>query len=225
VVSAATAIGSARRAPTLLVDLDGDQPALLGLEVEGPGVADWLAATDPPPDALGRCEVVVGGALSLLPWGVPGDPSPEPSRWEVLARWLRADERRVVIDLGRLGHPRSGSDRGRRRMAELADHTDLVLRSCYLAVMAAFDGPPSDGMVVVREPGRSLTDRDLVDALHCPVDATVPWDPAVSRAVDAGLLLRRLPRPLRPLARLASAGSPVEVRPAAISAAGSSGSR
>jgi hypothetical protein len=51
-------------------------------------------------------------------------------------------------------------------------------------------------VVVVEEPGRALVSRDVADVLAAPVMATVPLDPAVARAVDAGVLARRLPRVL-----------------------------
>ena len=46
------------------------------------------------------------------------------------------------------------------------------------------------------EPGRSLTRHDVAAALGAPVVAVVEIDPAVARAVDAGLLASRLPRGL-----------------------------
>jgi hypothetical protein len=55
---------------------------------------------------------------------------------------------------------------------------------------------PSE-VVVVREPGRSLSRHDIESALGAPVRAEIEADPAVARAVDAGLLMaRRLPRSL-----------------------------
>jgi hypothetical protein len=48
----------------------------------------------------------------------------------------------------------------------------------------------------VREPGRALTRRDVEEVLGVPVRAEVDVDPAVARAVDAGLLASRLPRAL-----------------------------
>jgi hypothetical protein len=57
------------------------------------------------------------------------------------------------------------------------------------------------GIVLVTEPGRALGARDVERAIGAPVVAEVPYDPAVARAVDAGLLATRLPgsiaRPLR----------------------------
>jgi hypothetical protein len=52
------------------------------------------------------------------------------------------------------------------------------------------------GIVLVDEPGRALTSTDVEHALGVPVVADVRLDPAVARAVDAGLLIARLPRSL-----------------------------
>jgi hypothetical protein len=50
--------------------------------------------------------------------------------------------------------------------------------------------------VLVTEPGRALGVADVEGTLHVPVRAEVAVDPSVARAVDAGLLASRLPRPL-----------------------------
>jgi len=52
------------------------------------------------------------------------------------------------------------------------------------------------GVVLVREPGRALGRHDVEDALQVPVRAEIDVEPAVARAVDAGLLATRLPRSL-----------------------------
>ena len=80
----------------------------------------------------------------------------------------------------------------------------LVTNCCYLALRAAHRaGGPFDGIVVVTEPGRSLDAGDVGEALGRPVVAVVPVDPAVVRAVDAGVFGARAPRSLlRPLDRL-----------------------
>jgi hypothetical protein len=93
----------------------------------------------------------------------------------------------VIIDAGTGDPP-----------AELLDHADrvlLVTRPCYLALRRAVGSPTRPtGIVLVGEPGRALTQRDVEHALGVPVDATVSIDPAIARAVDAGLLASRLPR-------------------------------
>ena len=48
-------------------------------------------------------------------------------------------------------------------------------------------------MPYVAEPGRALGRRDVESVIGVPVVAEIPLDPAVARAVDAGLLSCRLP--------------------------------
>ena len=61
------------------------------------------------------------------------------------------------------------------------------------------------GVVLIEEPGRALTHADVERSVRAPIVATVGWDTRVARAVDAGLLATRLPRPLhRALARVAA---------------------
>ena len=182
---------SARERPTLLVDLAGDQPAILGIEADGSGLAAWYEAESPPPDALWRLEVEVKQNLSLLPLGTRravGSPLAVPS----LALMLAEDRRSVVVDVGR-------DSISAVALLGAATRTVLVTRACYLAVKAAGFGPRADEVLLVKEPGRALGRNDVSVALGCQVHAvTVPWDPAVAQAVDAGLIAsNRVPRSLR----------------------------
>jgi hypothetical protein len=60
-------------------------------------------------------------------------------------------------------------------------------------------------VVLIAEPGRALTKRDIENSLSAPIEATVSLDPAIARAVDSGLLTTRLPRVLfRELRRVAA---------------------
>ncbi len=65
----------------------------------------------------------------------------------------------------------------------------LVTRACYLSLRRLVAGPvrPS-GVVLVTEAGRALGRADVEDVVGVPVVAEVPIEPAVARAVDAGLL-------------------------------------
>ena len=72
VVAAALALRHAHAGhPTVLVDLAGDQPDLLGVAPSSSlGIGDWAAGGDEVPvEALTALEVEVGGGLSLLPRG------------------------------------------------------------------------------------------------------------------------------------------------------------
>ena len=204
VVSAALALVlSASSGPTLLADLAGDVPAALGLPgPDGPGLADWLTAgPDVPDDALARLEVEVGPRLRLLPWGAADadNGAAGPGRASALAAALAADRRSVVADCGRaVAGPGLV-------LAAGASLSLLVLRPCYLALRRAEAAPirPS-GVILVNEEGRSLTRRDVEEVLGVPVRAEIPYEPAVARAVDAGLLTSRVPRNLERLLRRAA---------------------
>jgi hypothetical protein len=105
----------------------------------------------------------------------------------------RAGDATVVVDCGvpRVGTPAWAVAAG-------AGRSLLVLRPCYLALRRAAETPlrPSSVVLVV-EPGRALGRSDVEAVLGVPVAAEIPWDPTIARAVDAGLLASRLPRPLR----------------------------
>lgn len=174
----------------LLVDLAGDAPAVLGLpDPDGPGVAGWLhAGADAPVDALARLEVPAAPGLALLPRG--DGPLPE-GRAPVLAALLAGDPRHVVVDCG------TAPTGVALAVAARAPRSLLVTRACFLSLRRAIGGAlrPTE-VVLVAEPGRSLTAHDVGAALGVPVVAVVASDPAVARAVDAGLLSSRLPRGL-----------------------------
>lgn len=193
VVAVSLALVLARHRPdgVLFVDTRGDAPAVLGVpEPDGPGLADWLAAgSEVPADGLARIQHGIAPGLALIARG--DGPLDRPDRAEVLAAVLAADRRAVVVDCGRLDLEVT------RVLAASSVHSLLVTRPCYLALRRAVVSPlqPS-ALVVVDEPGRALSAADVEEVLGVPVVARVPYDPAVARAVDAGLLASRLPRGL-----------------------------
>jgi MinD-like ATPase involved in chromosome partitioning or flagellar assembly len=200
VVATSLALLLARRQPggAVLADLGGDAPAALGVpEPESPGLAGWLAAgAEVPADALARLEQPAGPGLALLPRG-SGPLAPE--RADVLCALLTADARPVVADCG------AEPDGAALVLAAGATRSVLVTRACFLSLRRALAAPlrPSE-IVLLTEPGRSLTRLDVEDCLGAPVVAEVAVDPSVARAVDAGLLATSLPRGLaRELGRAA----------------------
>jgi len=199
VTTASLALVLASREPTLLVDLAGDLPTVLGVpEPEGQGLVQWLeAGAAVAPDALARLEVDVVSQLTLLPRG--SGELDHPERAELLAALLGAERRPVVIDCGCLGGPLAGSaDVGiRRQLAVSSSRSLLVTRSCYLALRRAVGvGMNASGVVLIEEPGRALRSEDIEQVLGIPVVTSVPWESGIARAVDAGLLANRLPRQL-----------------------------
>lgn len=58
-------------------------------------------------------------------------------------------------------------------------------------------GTKQDGVVVFNLPERTLTTKDVAYVLRWPIITTMPYDPRVSRMVDAGLMSNHLPTSLR----------------------------
>jgi hypothetical protein len=199
VIAAASALVLARETDARIVDLSGDQPAVLGLAHDPvPGLFDWMrAGPAAPTDALEHLAVNVAPRLDLLPAGEPHGDQPVPEAGAVLAVALDADPRPGVCDLGRLLDP------ALRAFAEVAGVNVVVVRGCYLALRRAVRHPAiSDavGAVLIDEHGRSLGAPDVEDVLGLPVLATIPARTSIARAVDAGVLPTRLPDSLgRPL--------------------------
>ena len=112
----------------------------------------------------------------------------------LLAHLEQADQERrhVVIDGGQTtAWARGGT---LEHLARIAARSYLVIRPCYLAVRRAVAVTPRPtGLIVLSEPGRALRRSDIESALGLPVAAELTIDPAVARAVDAGLLTTRLP--------------------------------
>lgn len=202
VVAAATAIrlASDDREATL-VDLTGDQPALLGMIAGAapsePGIGDWVAAGDGvAADAIGRLLEDVAPGLRLLRQGTQPaleslDSLDDGRRRLVLALEVLARIGPVVVD--------AGLDPFELRSDLAAGHRPVcVLRSCYLALTRAQRvSGPYDRVVLVEEPGRALRVRDVAAAVGASSVERVAWDPRVARSVDAGTIVSMLPPPLR----------------------------
>lgn len=186
VVACALALGWPRSQPVTLVDLAGDCATALGLnEPAGPGVADWLASPTARPPDLARLAVTIRDEVRLIPRGLAVTPD---DQWPRLATALVASGN-VIVDAGTGCPPQA--------LHDAAEQSLLVTRPCFMAIRRAQHlGLRPTGIVLVDEPGRALTSSDIEHALGVPVVAEVRLDPAVARAVDAGLLIARLPRSL-----------------------------
>jgi cellulose biosynthesis protein BcsQ len=206
VIAAACAIVLAGDRGARLVDLDGDQAAVLGLapnsvtEPAQRGVRDWLAVgPEAPADALARLAVEAAPGLVLLPPGT-SERTANGESGAALGVVLRDAGVAVVADCGR------ADDAASRALVEVSDFSVIVIRPCYLALRRAASEElvrTASGIVIVEEPGRALGAREVADVLGVPVLASVPVRATVARVVDAGVLVVRLPdclaRPTRTL--------------------------
>ena len=203
-VAAATAIRLAAEdiedREVVLVDLAGDQVALLGLhpndKPDAPGISDWLVS-DASCDRLDGLIEKVAPGLGLVRLGTRnpsdlGDHTPDRRRsWRLVTglRTLARPDRVVVVDAG----------------LDLHQHRNCVpampmcvIRACYLALSRSQRVPgPYERVVLVEEPSRTLRVRDVAAALGADSVERVAWDPRVARSVDAGTIVAMLPPPLR----------------------------
>ncbi len=203
VVAAATAIRLASEEhDTTLVDLTGDQPALLGMVAGAapsePGIGDWVAAGDGvAADAIGRLLEDVAPGLRLLRRGTRPAladhtaPAEDQRPRLMLALEVLARNGPVVVDAGL-------DPAGLRSVLGGRHRPVCVLRACYLALSRAQQvAGPYERVVLVEEPGRALRSRDVAAAVGASHVERVAWDPRVARSVDAGTIVSMLPPPLR----------------------------
>lgn len=203
VVAAALAMLLARehRNGVTFVDLAGDGPSVFGVaEPRGPGLADWAsAADDVPAAALPGLASPVRDGLRLIHRGTGPIAGQSGERVAVALAALGAS----VVDCGQLGE--DCITEAALAVAAGATQSLLVMRPCFLSLRRAIAAPirPS-GVVLAQDQPRALGRADIEDVLGVPVRAEVRWDPAVARAVDAGLLATSLPSVLSKALRVAA---------------------
>jgi hypothetical protein len=192
VVATLLALLAARHRPTIVVDLGGDVGTALGADpCSSGGVGDWLCTSGAPDGRLWQlaqpCEPADASDLRVVPQGsMPAGDRLVDLAAERLAAAAAAHDGHVVIDAGRVLPDGP--------LLDCAARSLMVIRPCYLALRRASAlGPTGSDIVVVAEPGRCLSRHDIELSLGARVVAELPWDPGIARAVDAGLLRRRVP--------------------------------
>ena len=192
VVAAALALVLAQRheAGARLVDMSGDTPSALGMsEPASEGIAEWLNAADHPGvEALNNLMLPVTAHLGVIPRGhnviVPSLVNLD--RLRDLAEVIAQSTMPTVVD--------AGSGLAAIPIIEHATRSLLIIRPCYLALRrASLLTTKPHGIIVIAEPGRALGVHDVESVVGAPVLAEIPFDPAIARAVDAGLLAGRVP--------------------------------
>jgi len=195
VVSAVVALQRSESRDARLVDLMGDLPATLGIaEPTDQGIGEWLS-NDAAEETLEHLAIPVTDRLDLLPRGSISTDSYSLRRLQQFA--ALPSSREVVVDAGT----------NTSFIETLLPHATvswLVLRPCYLALRRAVSTRLRvDGVILVNEPGRALSKRDVASVLSAPIVAEVELDPRLARVIDAGLLTTRLPSSMNPLQRAA----------------------
>ncbi|MFN3256291.1 MAG: hypothetical protein ACE37B_11385 [Ilumatobacter sp.] len=183
VTAAAAALHETK--PVLLVDLDGDAASILGADRSRSaiGANDWLAHNDVEGARLTELVDHIDDTTSVLPSGVSGDVRhANPQRLEQLAKWIADQPGIVIIDAGTGPPPQA--------LVDIADRNVMVTRADYLALSnpGVLASNP-DEIVLVKEPGRALNQRDIERAMNAPVNTVIELDPVIARSVDAGMFL------------------------------------
>ena len=191
VVAASLAIVSSSSSPTLLVDLAGDQAAILGLPQPPIGLSDW--ANGMTYREFDEIVSLCHDNLYLAPTGTFDFETLNANAWDKLLRALslkHSEGYNIIVDLGRADIPLA--------LRKIVDTCYLVTRPCYLALRRAVDLETAfSGVIVVNEPDRVLTSRDVESVLKLKCVAEIPYTSEISRRVDSGLLKSRLPMALQ----------------------------
>jgi MinD-like ATPase involved in chromosome partitioning or flagellar assembly len=160
----------------LIVDLAGDVPAVLGLaEPSGIGIGEWFAQNENSSRmTLQSIAIQATANLQLISRG-SGQIAPN-ANFAELAASLATFDLPVVID--------AGCGVVSPELLARASSSLLITRPCYLSLRRAAQlNVAPHGVVLINEPGRALSKRDV----------EFTFDATISRAVDAGLLASRLP--------------------------------
>jgi len=189
VVSAALAfaLSSKHACNVRIIDMAGDTPAAIGMaQPTGPGIAEWLADEEADHNVLDNLVVPVTAHIGVIPRGNHQLQNFSQHRLSALGQAVTLCATRTVVD--------AGSGLSMIPIAQYASMSILVIRPCYLALRRAsvLEHTPH-AVVLVTEPGRVLGKADVESVVGAPVIAEISLDPAVARAVDAGLLAGRVP--------------------------------
>lgn len=171
-----------------LIDTAGDAAALAGItESTGDGICDLLAGGGPVTAEHVKSLVLCGDGLTIIPAGNTQAATIPQARWAELAVAL-ADAGPVIVD--------AATDVTVAAMP--TDRRIMVVQACYLALRRAARCPVRpDAVVAIADSRRALDTGDVTAVAGAPVIATIPFDPTVGRAVDAGVLSSAVPRVLK----------------------------
>ena len=209
VIAAAAALVLARETDARIIDLSGDQPAVLGLAHDPvPGSARLDARR--PGRADRRARASRGRRRA------PARPAPRRRRARRAGRCpkpARRSRSRSMPTRGPACATSAGSTIPRCVRSPRSPGIGIVVvRGCYLGLRRAVRHPAiteAIGAILIDEHGRSLGAHDVEDVLGLPVLATIPARTSIARAVDAGVLAD--PPARQPRSAAASRAAPASV--------------
>jgi hypothetical protein len=176
-VAAALALRLSIDGPTVLIDGRGSAATRFG--------DDLLAM-------LGSVPTAARGATPL-PFGTQVAPNLFWGSWHVDAT---TEPRSIVVD--------NGCDLGAVALADDDPSTVrlLVTRNDYFSLRRYCAQPKDvtalfDGVVLVEQGGGALGPREVADVTGLPILTTIPVEPVIARANDAGVFATRLPDPIK----------------------------
>ena len=191
VAAASLAIVSSSTTRTLLVDLAGDQAAILGLPEPPVGLSDWV--NEMTHHNFDEILIDCNNNLFLAPSGSINFDILTANAWKNLSQALARkvdDGFNIIIDFGTEEMPLA--------LSRLPHQHYIVTRPCYLSLRRAVNLEESfSGVIVIHEPDRVLTISDIESVLKLKCVAEVPYSREISRRVDSGLLKSRLPMSLQ----------------------------
>ena len=191
VAAAGLAIVSSSTTRTLLVDLAGDQAAILGLPEPPVGLSDWV--NEMTHHNFDEILIDCDNNLFLAPSGSFDFDILTVNAWKNLSQALARkvdDGFNIIIDFGTEEMPLA--------LSRFPHQHYIVTRPCYLSLRRAVNLEKSfSGVVVIHEPDRVLTTSDIESVLKMKCVAEVPYSREISRRVDSGLLKSRLPMSLQ----------------------------
>ena len=202
VVACCVALVSARVEPTVIIDLGGDvAPALGASAPSGPGLAEWFGSPRASGASLIELATPVAEGLTVVhPGRLDTRCVGSFGEFDALGALDEVQAERLASACAGTGLPvviDAGSLLPHETLHQCAGASLMVVRPCYLALRRASRvAHLATGVIMIAEPGRALSAGDVERSLGRPVLAEIPWDPAIARAVDAGLLGNRLPTSL-----------------------------
>lgn len=178
---------------TLLIDAcNGDLHAICCIEDAQYSFEDWSSSEQPSAKTLKAISKDIDSNLSCVPSSRVTQSATivAPTQANIVEEILKTSPG-CVLDFG------TQQSQFVQTCIEASDLVVLVLRQCYLSFLAVKHNPylkNVDVIVVIKEPGRSISVSKIAEVLNvnCVVEINAQKD--FARTIDAGVLVQRPPK-------------------------------